>query len=253
MCRNLSSGVRQHSYGTAVSERGHHQDDAVLTLRLAVWHLGRRRWSCRAASLGSGVLGVSVLGLVGFFKGLGTQRGIAWRRADSLSLQTFLGLAPTEEAPAPSSLNIIRERLPLEVHAAVFGRVLMAAREEKILDGQTLAVDSTTLEANAATKSIVRKDTGENWQAYLTTLLREVGLIGPEDAPCIDDMQRFDKARRGNKVSNEDWEGPTDPGSRITTMKDGTTHLAYKAEHAVDLESNLVVAAEIYHGVDADT
>ena len=191
--------------------------------------------------------------LVGYFEGLGSQRGIAWRCADSLSLRTFLGLAPTEEAPDHSSLTVIRERLPLEVHAAVFQRVLTVAGEKKLLEGQTLGVDSTTLEANAAMKSIVRKDTGENWQEYLTKLMREAGLIGPDDTPNIEQMKRFDKSRKGKKVSNEDWQSPTDPDSRITKMKDGTTHLAYKAEHSVDLESNLIVAAEIYPGVEADT
>lgn len=191
--------------------------------------------------------------LVGYFEGLGSQRGIAWRCADSLSLRAFLGLAPTEEAPDHSSLTVIRERLPLEVHAAVFRRVLTVAGEKQLLAGQTLGVDSTTLEANAAMKSIVRKDSGENWQEYLTKLMREAGLIGPDDTPGIDEMKRFDKSRKGKKVSNEDWQSPTDPDSRITKMKDGTTHLAYKAEHAVDLESNLIVAAEIYPGVEADT
>lgn len=191
--------------------------------------------------------------LVGYFEGLGSQRGIAWRCADSLSLRAFLGLAPTEEAPDHSSLTVIRERLPLEVHAAVFQRVLTVAAEKKLLEGQTLGVDSSTLEANAAMKSIVRKDTGENWQEYLTKLNPEAGLIGPDDTPGIDEMKRFDKSRKGKKVSNEDWQSPTDPDSRITKMKDGTTQLAYKAEHAVDLESNLIVAAEIYPGVEADT
>ena len=191
--------------------------------------------------------------LVGYFEGIGSQRGIAWRCADSLSLRKFLGLASDEDSPDHSSLTIIRDRLPLEVHVAVFQRVLTLAREKNILNGQTLGVDSTTLEANAAMKSIVRKDTGENWQAYLTTLMREAGVIGPEDKPTIDEMKRFDKSRKDKKVSNEDWESPVDPDSRITKMKDGTTHLAYKAEHAVDLETDMIVAAEIYHGTQADT
>lgn len=191
--------------------------------------------------------------LVGYFECLSSQRGIAWRCADSLSLRTFLGLASNEESPDHSSLTVIRDRLPLEVHVAVFQRVLTLAREKKVLNGQTLGVDSTTLEANAAMKSIVRKDTGENWQAYLTTLMREAGVIGPEDTPGIDDMKRFDKSRKDKKVSNDDWESPVDPDSRITKMKDGTTHPAYKAEHAVDLETDMIVAAEIYHGNQADT
>ncbi len=191
--------------------------------------------------------------LIGYFEGLGSQRGIAWRCADSLSLRKFLGLASDEESPDHSSLTIIRDRLPWDVHVAVFRRVLTLACEKQVLNGQALGVDSTTLEANAAMKSIVRKETGENWQAYLTTLMREAGVIGPDDTPNIDQMKRFDKTRKGKKVSNEDWQSPVDPDSRITKMKDGTTHLAYKAEHAVDLESNIIVAAEIYPGTDADT
>lgn len=191
--------------------------------------------------------------LIGYFEGLGSQRGIAWRCSDSLSLRKFLGLASNEESPDHSSLTVIRDRLPLEVAVAVFQRVLTLAREKKILSGQTLGVDSTTLEANAAMKSIVRKDTGEDWQTYLTTLMREAGVIGPDDTPSIDEMKRFDKSRKDKKVSNEDWESPADPDSRITKMKDGTTHLAYKAEHAVDLETDIIVAAEIYHGTAADT
>lgn len=191
--------------------------------------------------------------LVGYFEGIGSQRGIAWRCADSLSLRKFLGMAANEESPDHSSLPIIRERLPEEVHVAVFEWVLTLAREKKLLHGQTLGVDSTTLEANAAMKSIVRKDTGEDWQAYLTTLMREAGAIGPNEKPTVEELKRFDKSRKNKKVSNEEWESPNDPDSRIAKMKDGTTHLAYKAEHAVDLETEMIVAAEIYHADQSDT
>jgi len=191
--------------------------------------------------------------LVGYFEGIGSQRGIAWRCSDSLSLRKFLGLAPTEESPEHSSLSVIRDRLPQSVHNAVFLWVLTLAREKSLLKGQTVAVDSTTLEANAAMKSIVRKDTGDDWQAYVTKLMREADVIGPDEKPALEDLIRFDKKRKGKSVSNEDWESPTDPDARITRMKDGTTHLAYKAEHAVDLETEMIVAAEIYLGNQADT
>ena len=191
--------------------------------------------------------------LVGYFEGIGSQRGIAWRCADSLSLRKFLGMASNQESPDHSSLSIIRERLPHEVHVAVFQWVLTLAREKQVLNGQTLGVDATTLEANAAMKSIVRKDTGEDWQAYLTTLMREAGVIEPDETPTIDDLKRFDKSRKDKKVSNEEWEHPFDPDSRIAKMKDGTTHLAYKAEHAVDLDTEMIVAAEIYHADYGDT
>ena len=191
--------------------------------------------------------------LVGYFEGIGAQRGIAWRCSDSLSLRKFLGIAPTEESPDHSSLTIIRQRLPHEVHNAVFVWVLELARVKNLLDGKTVAVDSTTLEANAAMKSIVRRDTGENWQEYVTGLMRDAGTIGSDETPTIEQLKRFDKSRKDKKVSNDDWESPSDPESRIARMKDGTTHLAYKAEHAVDLKTEMIVAAEIYYGDEADS
>jgi transposase len=191
--------------------------------------------------------------LVGYFEGISSQRGIAWRCADSLSLRKFLGMASNEESPDHSSLSVIRERFPQEVHTAVFQWVLTLAREKKMLNGKTLGVDSTTLEANAAMKSIVRKDTGDDWQQYLTTLMREAGAIGPDDKPTVEELVRFDKSRKNKTVSNEEWESPVDLDSRIAKMKDGTTHLAYKAEHAVDLDSEMIVAAEIYHADQSDT
>ncbi len=190
--------------------------------------------------------------LVGYFEGIGSQRGIAWRCSDSLSIRTFLGIPATEESPDHSSLTVIRERLPFEVHMAAFAWVLKMAREKNLLDGRTIGVDSTLLEANAAMKSIVRRDTGENWQEYVTGLMRESAAIGPQETPTIEEIKRFDKSRSGKKVSNDDWGSPADPDSRITKMKDGTTHLAYKAEHAVDLPTSLIVAAEIYHADQGD-
>lgn len=191
--------------------------------------------------------------LVGYFEGIGSQRGIAWRCADSLSLRTFLGIPATEESPDHSSLTTIRNRLPHEdVHVAVFRWVLTLAEQKKLLGGKTLGVDSTTLEANAAMKSIVRKDTGEDWREYLTTLMREAGAIGPDETPCLEDLARFDKSRQNKKVSNADWASPTDSDSRIARMKDGTTHLAYKAEHAVDLDTEMILAAEVYHADQGD-
>lgn len=191
--------------------------------------------------------------LVGYFEGIGSQRGIAWRCSDSLSLRKFLGLGLTEESPHHSSLSVVRDRLPLKVHEAVFTRVLAVAEEKGLLKGRTIAVDSTTLEANAAMKSIVRKDTGEDWREYVTKLMREEGVIGPDETPDIPAIKRFDRARKNKKVSNDEWESPADPDSRITRMKDGTTHLAYKAEHAVDLETEMIVAAEIYHATEPDS
>lgn len=190
--------------------------------------------------------------LVGYFEGLSSQRGIAWRCSDSLSLRDFLAIPLGEDSPDHSSLSVIRNRLPLEVHAAVFQWILGLAGAKQLLKGRTVGVDSTMLEADAAMKSIVRRDTGEDWKEYLTRLMKEQGVIEEDDTPSDDELRRFDKRRKDKKVSNEEWVSPTDPDARIAKMKDGTTHLAYKAEHVVDLDSEMIVAAEIYHANQAD-
>jgi transposase len=187
--------------------------------------------------------------LVGYFEGIGSQRGIAWRCGDSLSLREFLGTPLTEDTPDHSSLTRVRDRLPLEVHTAVFQLALKLAAEKGLLKGKTVAVDSTTLEANAAMKSIVRRDTGEDWNEYLRRLLQEQeGVENPTD----EELRRFDRQRKDKRVSNEEWMSPTDQDSRIGKMKDGRTHLMYKAEHVIDLETEVVLAAPIYHGDEAD-
>ena len=187
--------------------------------------------------------------LVGYYEGIGSQRGIAWRCADSLSLRDFLGAPLTEETPDHSSLTRVRDRLPLDVHAAVFQWVLGLAAEKGLLPGKTVAVDATTLEADAAMKSIVRRDTGEDWNEYLRRLLKEQqGVENPTD----EELRRFDKQRKDKRVSNEEWMSETDPDSRITKMKDSRTHLAYKAEHVVDLDTELLLAASIRHADEGD-
>jgi len=191
--------------------------------------------------------------LVGYFEGIDSQRGIAWRCADSLSLRQFLGLGLDEKTPDHSTLTNTRKRLPAEVFSEVFQFVLKIASQKKLLAGKTVGVDSTTLEANAAMKSIVRRDTGEDWNAYVTRLMREDGTIEADEEPTDEDIRRYDKKRKNKRVSNDEWQSKSDPESRITKMKDGRTHLAYKAEHVVDLESELVVAAEVYAGNQSDT
>ena len=190
--------------------------------------------------------------LVGYFEEIDSQRGIAWRCSDSLSLRNFLFLGAAEESPDHSSLTKIRQRLPLFVHEQVFAFVLEIAREKQLLVGRQVGVDATTLEANAAMKSIVRRDSGEDWKEYLKRLAEEAGVEINND----EDLRRFDKQRRKQgkkKVSNEEWESPSDPESRIIKMKDGRTHLGYKAEHVVDLESEYVLAATVYEGTDGDS
>jgi transposase len=184
---------------------------------------------------------------VGYFEGLSSQRGIAWRCADSLSLRSFLGIALTKDTPEHSSMTRIRKRLPEEVFEKVFTFVLKVAVEYGLLKGKTIAVDATTLEANAAMKSLVRRDTGEDWKAYVRRLAEAEGIENPTD----EELRRFDRKRK-KKTSNKEWESATDSDSRVTKMKDGRTHLAYKAEHAVDLESEMVVAAVVYRADDAD-
>lgn len=186
---------------------------------------------------------------VGYFEGLDSQRGIAWRCSDSFSLRAFLAVPFDEASPDHSSLTKIRQRLPEVIHEQVFARVLAIAHEKKLLTGKTVGVDSTTLEANAAMRAIVRKDTGEDYKAYLKRLATEAGIENPSD----EELVRFDRKRKDKTTSNADWESATDGDSRIAKMKDGRTHLAYKAEHTVDLDSGLVLAAGIHPADTGDT
>ena len=186
---------------------------------------------------------------LGYFEGLGSQRAIAWRCADSRSAQAFLGLPPHKPTPDHSSLTRIRQRLPDSVHEQVFDFVLKLAEDNGLYPGHTVGVDSTFLEANASMKTIVRRDSGEDWKSYLRRLAAEAGIDNPTD----EELRRFDRQRQGKKVSNEEWTSPSDPDSRIAKMKDGSTHLAYKAEHVVDLKTELVLAAEVYPADQADS
>jgi len=178
---------------------------------------------------------------IGYFEGLDSQRGIAWRCADSLALRSFLGIAITEATPVHASMTIIRQRLPELVFDKVFVFVLSLLEAKGLLRGKAVAIDATTLEANAAMKSIVRKDTGEDWKEYLRGLAQAEGIENPTE----EDLRRLDRGRKDKKVSNEQWQSPTDRDSRIAKMKDGRTHLAYKAEHAVDLVSEAIVATSV--------
>ncbi len=186
---------------------------------------------------------------VGFFEGLSSERGIAWRCGDSHSLREFLGYGLTEATPDHSTLSVMRHRLPEGFHREVFDWVLKVAAEEKVLKGRRLAIDATTLEANAAMRTIVRRADGASYQKYLKKLAKAEGI----ENPTPQDLGRMDRKRKGKKVSNKEWKSPSDPDARIARMKDGTTHLAHKAEHAVDLESGVVMAAEIHAADQGDT
>lgn len=196
--------------------------------------------------------------LVGYFENISSQRGVAWRCADSLSLRQFLGIPLDKATPDHSTLTNTRNRLPEEVFEEVFQFVLAIAANKQLLSGKTVGVDSTTLEADAAMKSIVRRDSGEDWKQYVTRLMHEDGAIEDgaieaDEQPSDEDVRRYDKQRKNKRVGNDEWTSPTDPDSRIAKMKDGTTHLAYKAEHVVDLDSDLLLAAEIRPADHADT
>ena len=167
---------------------------------------------------------------LGYFEGIDSERGIAWRAADSFSVQSFLGYGFGEPAADHSTISRTRRLIDLETHDEVFTWVLKVLAEHDLIDGKTLGIDATTLEANAALRSIVRRDTRESYQEFLTRLAKKSGI----ETPTREDLAKLDRDRQ-NKGSNADWEHPHDPDARIAKMKDGSTHLAHKAEHAVDM------------------
>ena len=182
--------------------------------------------------------------LLGYFEGLDSERGIAWRAADSLAIRTFVGLGLDAAAPDHSTISRTRRLIDVETHRAVFTWVQERLAAAGLLKGRTVAIDATTLEANAAMRSIVRRDTGESYQEFLTRLAVESGI----KTPTREALARLDR-RRKKRTSNKDWENPSDPDAKIAKMKDGRTHLAHKAEHAVDLDSGALVAVTL-HGAD---
>src|SRR5262249_45055296 len=175
--------------------------------------------------------------LLGYFEGLDSERGIAWRAADSLAVRSFVGLGLNTAAPDHSTISRTRRLIPVETHRAIFTWVQERLVAAGLLTGRTVAIDATTLEANAAMRSIVRRDTGERYQEFLTRLAVESGI----KTPTREALARLDR-RRKKRTSNQDWQNPFDPDARITKMKDGRTHLAHKAEHAVDLDPGALVA-----------
>jgi transposase len=186
--------------------------------------------------------------LLGYFEGIDSERGIAWRVADSLSLRDFLGFNVTEETPDHSTMSRTRRLIPVETHKAVFRWFVKVLGKEGLLDGQTIAIDATTLEANAAMRSIRRRDDGREYEEYLKDLAKADGI----ENPTREQLARLDRKRK-KKGSNREWMSPADPDARITKMKDGRTHLAHKAEHAVDLESGAVVAITLQAADLGDT
>src|SRR5215831_6308107 len=185
---------------------------------------------------------------VGFFEGLDSERGIAWRLADSLTLRQFLSIGLDENTPDHVTISRTRRLIDRETHQRIFTWVLEQLAQNGLVKGKTIGVDSTTLEANAAMKSIVRRDTGENYNEYLKRLAEAEGL----DATDAAALRRMDRKRK-KKTSNEDWESPSDGEAEIAKLKDGRTALAYKAENAVDMETGAIVAVTTHGGASADT
>ena len=186
--------------------------------------------------------------LIGYFEGLDSERGIAWRAADSLSLRKFLGYALDEETPDHSTISRTRRLYWLETHKAVFRWVIKILTGEGLISGQTISIDATTLEANAAMKSIVRREDGQSYDGYLQGLAQAAGM----ENPTREQLARLDRKRK-KKGSNQEWMSPSDPDARITKMKDGGTHLAHKAEHAVDLSSGALLAVTLQGADQGDT
>ena len=186
--------------------------------------------------------------LVGYFEGLDSERAIAWRAADSLSLRSFLRLAPPSAPPDHSTISRTRRLLSVETHEAVFTWVLQQLADAGLVRGRTVGIDATTLEANAALRSIVRRETGEDYTTFLTRLAEASGIATPTRA----ELARFDRSRT-KKTSNAEWTHPHDPDARVTKMKDGRTHLAHKAEHTVDLETGAVVGVTVQGADTGDT
>ena len=186
--------------------------------------------------------------MIGFFEGIDSERGIAWRLADSITLRHFLGLELTSQTPDHSTISRNRRLIDIEAHQAVFGWVVQRLAESGLVRGKTLGIDATTLEANAAMRSIVRRDSGESYQEFLEGLAKASGIESPTRA----DLAKLDRKRK-KKTSNKDWENPNDPDSRVTKMKDGRTHMAHKAEHAVDMDTGAVLAITVQPADRGDT
>ena len=186
--------------------------------------------------------------LVGYFEGIESERGIAWRGADSLSIRKFLGYDLSEPTPDHSTVSRTRRLYSVQTHRAVMQWVLKILRKHGLAQGQSVCIDATTLQANAAMKSLVRRDTGMGYDEYLRQLAQAEGI----ENPTKEQAARLDRKRK-KKASNDDWTNPNDPSARITKMKDGRTKLAHKAEHAVDLADGAVLAVTVQPADRGDT
>ncbi|MBI4905067.1 MAG: transposase, partial [Acidobacteria bacterium] len=186
--------------------------------------------------------------LLGYFEGIDSERGVAWRTEDSLSLRKFLGIALDESTPDHSTISRTRRLIDVETHQKVFQWVLELVAKEGLLKGNTIGIDATTLEANAALRSIVRRENGESYNEFLTKLAQASGI----ETPTREQLAQMDKKRK-KRMSNDEWMNPHDPDAKITKMKDGSTHLAHKAEHAVDMQTGALVAVTVQGADLGDT
>src|SRR6195256_3927669 len=213
-----------------------------------VEHLCRRYYKGRLGrpSITPGVYFRALL--LGYFEGIDSERGIAWRLADSLSLRKLIAYGLTEETPDHSTISRTRRVFSVETHKAVFRWVLKILGEEGLVEGKTVSIDATLLEANAALRSLVRRDNGQKYDEYLKDLAQAAGIDNPTRAQ----LARLDRKRK-KKGSNKEWKNPYDPDARIAKMKDGSTHMAHKAEHAVDMESGAVIAVTLQAADEGDT
>jgi transposase len=186
--------------------------------------------------------------LIGYFEGIDSERGIAWRLADSLALRQFVRIGITEQTPDHSTISRTRRLVDVETHRAVFGWVLQLLADRGLIQGKRVGIDATTLEAGAAVRSIVRGDSGASYEEFLMGLAKASGM----ETPTREELARLDRKRK-KRTSNKEWMSPTDADARIAKMKDGRTHLAHKAEHAVDLDTGAVVAVTLQQADKGDT
>jgi len=186
--------------------------------------------------------------LLGYFEGIDSERGIAWQLADSLGLRRFVGIGLDEDTPDHTTISRTRRLIDVETHGEVFGWVLGVLADRGLVKGKRIAIDATTLEANAAMRSIVRRDTGESYAEFLVGLAKASGI----ETPNREDLARLDRKRK-KRMSNQEWASPVDEDARIAKMKDGRTHMAHKAEHAVDLDTGAVVAVTLQGADLGDT
>jgi transposase len=185
--------------------------------------------------------------MIGFFENIASERGIAERCNDSISIRFFLGYDLTQTTPDHSTLSVIRDRLGEETYQKVFLLILSALQEHGLLKGQNVGIDASVIEANAALKSLINRDTEEAYWDYVRRLASENG-VNPQDSEAV---RQFDR-KRPKKMSNDDWQNPHDPDAKIGPTKAGAIDMIYKPEHTVDLDTGAILQAEVRLGHEAD-